>query len=90
MTVDLFLAWLDLGLAIDEAVSTAGVWGPPALVSAALLAFAWMACSDSVRRRVRTLSAPHSTLTHRKPLTCPDTCPDTSADPRPDTSGHDT
>ncbi|MEV6738615.1 hypothetical protein AB0N14_17470 [Streptomyces sp. NPDC051104] len=89
MSLHLLLAWIDLALAVDAAVSTAPEWGPPAAACAVLLALAWLALSDSARTRVRTLSAPLLHLPHFKPLTCKDTCPDTSADTSPDTSGHD-
>ncbi|MET8609716.1 hypothetical protein [Streptomyces misionensis] len=88
MTVRLFIAWLDMGMAVDAALSAAPVWGPP-VASAALLTVAWVALPDSARTRVRTLSAPLLHPIRLKSLTCRDMCPDTSADTGPDTSGHD-
>ncbi|MEU5498460.1 hypothetical protein [Streptomyces griseofuscus] len=89
MTVRLFIALLDVGMAVDAFLSAAQVWGPSAVASIILLALAWIVLPDSARTRVRTPSAPLLLLTRCKPLTCRDTCPDTSADTGPDPSGHD-
>ncbi|MER6976016.1 hypothetical protein [Streptomyces carpinensis] len=89
MTVDLFVLWLDLAVAVDAAVRSAHLWGPPALVLVVVPALLWAGQSDSARTRVRALSVPLLLPSRSKPPTCEDTCPDTSADNGPDMSGRD-
>lgn len=92
MWLNLFLAWLSLSHAVDVAVSSAGVWGPPLAGTATGAGLSRIPAPDIVRTlvrtAVRTLSALRSQRTPLAPLTCTDMCPDKFADTCPDVSGH--
>ncbi|MDX3239756.1 hypothetical protein PV392_29540 [Streptomyces sp. ME03-5709C] len=95
------MTWLELvfayGAAVDSAIRTAPLWGPPVVLAAAGAAW-WRLRPRGRRRRVRTPQTPvpgHEDRTQDTApqvpgggaLTCADTCPDVSVDTGPDMSG---
>jgi hypothetical protein len=86
MWLTLGLLWLEYAEAVSAAVDRVHWWGPPFAAIGAGVALT-RTLPDSVRARVRTLSALRSQRGPLKPLTCPDTRPDMSADACPDVSG---
>ena len=79
------LLLLDLGIAVQAVLDRAHWWGPPVAAAAAVAA---RPGADSVRARVRTLSALTRLDADLNSLTCTDTRPDTSADTCPGRPGH--
>lgn len=91
MTLTLYVALLNLGTAVETVLSHVQLWGPAlaaAILTAAALTAPVRTVADSVRARVRTLSALCSLDSTITPLTCTDMCPDMFADACPGLSGH--